>query len=275
MRQTERQHDKVTPQSKLRHFVESNTHAILRRETEYQYSCRLYHKVASDTGMAETTTYVLLIRHGENDWVGSDRLAGRTPGVHLNDKGHEQARELAALLAKQPITAIFSSPLERCMETALPLAKKLDLPATPEAGVLEVDYGDWRGQNLKELAKDSAWKMVQHFPSAFRFPGGETLQEVQSRAVETIARIHNTHPNQTVAIFSHGDVIRTTLAYFLGTHIDLFQRIAISTASVSILALHNQRPMVLGMNYVASLPVLKVKSDTSESSQPEEEATYV
>lgn len=217
--------------------------------------------------MADSTTYFFLIRHGENDWVGSDRLAGRTPGVHLNDKGRRQADELATLLKKQPIQSIFSSPLERCMETAQPLAEQLDLPVAPELGVLEVDYGEWRGQNLKELAKDPAWKMVQHFPSAFRFPGGETLQEVQSRAVATIARIHNSSPNQTVAIFSHGDVIRTTLAHFLGTHIDLFQRIAISTASVSVLALHNQRPMVLGVNHVTSLPILKVKTDPPASSQ--------
>ena len=149
---------------------------------------------------------------------------------------------MAELLGDQPIQAIFSSPLERCMETAQPLAQRLGIAVMPDAGVLEVDYGEWRGQNLKDLAKEPAWKMVQHYPSSFRFPGGETLQEVQQRAVATINRIHQTYPNQTVAIFSHGDVIRTTLAYYLGVHIDLFQRIAISTASVSVLALMNQRP---------------------------------
>jgi probable phosphoglycerate mutase len=209
--------------------------------------------------MDDSTTYLLLIRHGENDWVGSNRLAGRTPGVHLNEKGKEQATALAELLGEQPIQAIFSSPLERCMETAQPLAQRLGMAVMPDSGVLEVDYGEWRGQNLKDLAKEPAWKMVQHYPSSFRFPGGETLQEVQQRAVATISRIHQTYPNQTVAIFSHGDVIRTTLAYYLGVHIDLFQRIAISTASVSVLALMNQRPMVLGMNYVASLPKFEIK----------------
>lgn len=220
--------------------------------------------------MSDSTTYIFLIRHGENDWVGSHRLAGRTPGVHLNDKGRRQADELANLLRTQPIQAVFSSPLERCMETAQPLAEALGLPVTPEKGVLEVDYGEWRGQNLKDLAKEPAWKMVQHYPSAFRFPGGETLQEVQQRAVSAINGIHAEHADQSVAIFSHGDVIRTTLAYYLGTHIDLFQRIAISTASVSIVALHNQRPMILGVNHVATLPVLEIKPE--EEGEKQEDA---
>lgn len=214
--------------------------------------------------MGDSTTYLFLIRHGENDWVGSNRLAGRTPGVYLNEKGREQAFELAELLQRQPIEAVYSSPLERCMETAQPLADKFDLPVNAEAGVLEVDYGEWRGQSLKDLSKEPAWQMVQHYPSAFRFPGGETLQEVQSRAVAAIGRIHQAHPNQVVALFSHGDVIRTTLAYFLGTHIDLFQRIMINTASVSVVALHNLRPMVLGVNYVATLPVLEIKPSEAE-----------
>ena len=102
----------------------------------------------------------------------------------------KQADALAELLSDQPIQAVFSSPLERCMETAQPLAQRLGLPVTPETGVLEVDYGEWRGQNLKDLVKEPAWKMVQHHPSGFRFPGGETLQEVQQRAIETISRIH-------------------------------------------------------------------------------------
>lgn len=214
--------------------------------------------------MGNSTTYILLIRHGENDWVGSNRLAGRTPGVYLNDKGVQQAQALADLLCEQPIQAVFSSPLERCMQTAEPLAQRFGLPVMSEEGVIEVDYGEWRGQNLKDLAKEPAWKMVQHYPSSFRFPNGETLQEVQHRAVATLNQIHQAHPNQTVAIFSHGDVIRTTLAYYLGTHIDLFQRIAISTASVSVVALTNQRPMVLGVNYVTTLPKFEIKPGKTE-----------
>lgn len=209
--------------------------------------------------MPNSTTYVLMIRHGENDWVGTDRLAGRTPGVHLNDKGRKQAADLAELLKPQPIAAVYSSPLERCMETAAPVATALGLAVQPEPGVLEVDYGDWQGQSLKDLSKLPDWQMVQHFPSTYRFPGGETLRETQARAVGAIERLHEQHPNQVIAVFSHGDIIRTTVAHFMGTPIDLFQRVIISTASISVLALHDRRPMVLCANYVSALPTLSIK----------------
>jgi probable phosphomutase (TIGR03848 family) len=216
--------------------------------------------------MSNLTTYLLLIRHGENDWVGTDRLAGRSPDVHLNDKGRQQAADLVKLLVKQPIAAIYSSPLERCLETAQPLAEALGLAVKPDENFWEVDYGDWRGANLKELAKLPEWRMVQHFPSTFRFPDGETLREVQSRAVAAFERIRTAHPNQMVAVFSHGDVIRTSLAHYLGTPLDLFQRVAISTASVSILGFFDHMPTVLAVNYLAELPVLEIKKQESEQS---------
>lgn len=209
--------------------------------------------------MKGSTTYILLIRHGENDWVGSDRLAGRTPGVHLNEKGQAQSDRLAERLASQPVSAVYSSPLERCMETATPVAAKFGLSVIPEPGVLEVDYGEWRGRELKELTKTPDWQQVQHYPSSYRFPQGETLREVQMRAVATLERIYAEHPNQLVAIFSHGDVIRTTLAHFMGVPLDLFQRIMISTASISGLAFHNARPAVLFTNYVDELPTFEWK----------------
>ncbi len=209
--------------------------------------------------MSSSTTYFLLIRHGENDWVGTDRLAGRTPGVHLNEKGQQQAQALVQFLQQQPLAAIYSSPLERCLQTAQPLAVERNLPVVAEEGILEVDYGEWRGGNLKDLAKLPAWQQVQHYPSTFRFPGGETLREVQSRAVDTIERLRDAHPNAVVALFSHGDVIRTTIAHYMGTPLDLFQRVIISTASVSLLAFFDQRPVVLGFNQLAALPVLEIK----------------
>jgi probable phosphomutase (TIGR03848 family) len=211
--------------------------------------------------MKPPITYVLLIRHGENDWVGTDRLAGRTPGVHLNDKGHSQSARLAELLATQPVTAVYSSPLERCLETATPVAAALGVTVTPEPDVLEVDYGEWQGGTLKELAKTPEWQLVQHNPSSFQFPGGESLHQVQTRAVWTVERIVRAHPNQLVAIFSHGDVIRTTLAHYMGTPLDLFQRISIGTASVSALAFFGVRPMVLFTNYVTELPKFEWKAD--------------
>ena len=217
--------------------------------------------------MPNSTTFVLLIRHGENDWVGTDRLAGRTPGVHLNDKGRQQAADLADLLKTQPISAVYSSPLERCMETAEPVAAALGLTVEAEPGVMEVNYGEWQGQSLKELSKTPDWHMVQHFPSTYRFPGGETLRETQARAVGAIERLHEQHPNQVIAVFSHGDIIRTSIAHFLGTPIDLFQRVIISTASISVLGFHDRRPMVLGVNYVSPLPILSIKTEEPKSDE--------
>lgn len=211
--------------------------------------------------MADSVTFVLLIRHGENDWVGTNRLAGRTSGVHLNEKGRQQATALATQLSRQPLAAIYSSPLERCLETATPVAEAAGLSVIADEDVLEVDYGEWQGGDLKELAKLPDWHLVQHYPSSFRFPGGETLREVQSRAVAAVERLCQRHPNQVVAIFSHGDVIRTTVAHYMGTPLDLFQRVVISTAAVSAVAFHNGRPAVLFVNHLAELPVLEVKKD--------------
>lgn len=218
--------------------------------------------------MSLPVTYVLLVRHGENAWVAENRLAGRTPGVHLNEKGHAQAAALAEQLRRQPLAAIYSSPLERCLQTAEPVAGALGMPVICEDGVLEVDYGEWRGGNLVELAKSPEWQLVQHNPGVFRFPSGETLYEVQGRAVAAIERIRQAHPNQVVAVFSHGDIIRTALAHYMGTPIDLFQRIIISTASISVVVFHGPRPAVLCTNYLAELPTLEIKQEQDSKEAP-------
>jgi len=220
--------------------------------------------------MEKSTTYILLIRHGENDWVGTDRLAGRTPEVHLNEKGRQQAANLAPLLAKQPIAAIYSSPLERCIETAQPLAQVLNQTIFTEPDLLEVDYGEWRGAHLKELSKLPEWQMVQHFPSTFRFPGGETLREVQNRAIQALERICVQHPNQVIAVFSHADLIRLCVANYMGTPLDLFQRVVVNTASVSTFVFHNMMPMVLSVNYVAEMPILEIKKEQAENESKDE-----
>jgi probable phosphoglycerate mutase len=219
--------------------------------------------------MTDTTTYVLLIRHGENDWVGTNRLAGRTPGVHLNDKGRSQAAQLAALLQNQPIRAIYSSPLERCMETARPLGHQLGVPVQPEAGIIEVDYGAWQGGALKELSAKPEWQMVQHYPSQYRFPEGETLHEAQTRAVAAINRLAADHSGAAIALFSHGDIIRTSLAHYLGVPLDLFQRIAVHTASISAIGFFNGRPMVLAINHLAEIPVFASKQEAPQDETEE------
>jgi probable phosphoglycerate mutase len=132
-----------------------------------------------------------------------------------------------------------------------------------------VDYGDWQGADLRELSKLPEWGQVQHYPSVFRFPGGETLREVQARGVTAIEQLRAAHPDQIVAVFSHGDIIRTLLAHYLGVPLDLFQRIAIATASVSVLGFFDGRPMVLGMNYVAE--PLKIEIKKPEAAAPGEQ----
>lgn len=192
---------------------------------------------------------VLLIRHGQNDWVNKKRLAGWTPGVHLNEEGQRQVRELAQRLDPLPIKAIYSSPLERCMETAAAVADVQGLEVVPLESVGEVRYGKWEGKKIKKLAKKREWHAVQHYPSRFRFPEGEWLSEVQDRAVMAVEELSRRHDKEMIAVVSHADVIKLVLAHYLGIHIDLFQRLAVSPASVSVLVLGPGGPVhVLRLN---------------------------
>ncbi len=182
-------------------------------------------------------TTIILVRHGENDWVKKKRLAGWIPGVHLNENGRIQAQNAAQRLSVLPIQAVYSSPVTRCVETAVPIAHphQLEIIELPEVG--EVRYGKWEGKKIKKLAKLPAWHAVQHYPSRFRFPEGEALREVQFRAIQALENLCRQHEKDTIVVVSHADVIKLVLAHYLGTHIDLFQRIEISPASASILAL--------------------------------------
>lgn len=193
--------------------------------------------------------YALLIRHAQNDWVSKNRLAGWTPGVHLNDAGLKQSERLAKRLSALPLKALYSSPLERCIETATPVVVPHDLKITLLEAVGEVRYGKWEGKKIKKLSKKPAWHTIQHFPSRFRFPDGESLLEVQQRAVSAIESLSLSHKDDMIAIVSHADVIKLALAHYLGLHIDLFQRLTVSTASVSLLALpENGSVRVLRIN---------------------------
>ncbi len=182
-------------------------------------------------------TTIILVRHGENEWVKRNRLAGWIPGVHLNGVGHIQAEEAAKRLAELPIKAVYSSPVTRCKETAVYIAAKHKLPIIEVEGIGEVRYGEWEGKKIKKLAKDPRWFTVQFFPSRMQFPGGETLREVQARAVNSLEELAAQHKEETIVVVSHADVIKLVLANYLGVHMDLFQRIAVAPASVSMLAL--------------------------------------
>lgn len=196
----------------------------------------------------------LLIRHGENDYVKKNRLAGRLPGVHLNQNGQKQAQELAEKLGRAPIKAVYSSPLERAMETAAPLVQALGLEAQPRGGLIEVDFGEWQDQRLKALNRTKLWKIVQGAPSRARFPGGEAFADAQYRIcqdLEAIARQHE--PKDIVVCVSHSDPIKLAIAYFLGMPLDMFQRLSIAPASISMLHLGEAGCQVLRLNYEISI----------------------
>ena len=192
-------------------------------------------------------TLIFLIRHGHNDWADK-RLAGRTPGVHLNAAGQEQAEALVDRLAPVAFDGVYSSPLERTLETAAPLARARGLKVNRLRDLGEVDYGDWQGKTLKQLAKKKEWAIVQMAPSAMRFPNGESLREMQSRAVAGVERVAAEHPRGTVAIFSHGDVIKAIVAHFIGMPLDTFQRLTIAPASVTVLSLARFGARLLRLN---------------------------
>ena len=202
---------------------------------------------------------LLLIRHAVNDWVG-ERLAGWTAGVHLNDEGRAQATALAQRLAKVPLAAIYSSPLERTLETAEPLAQAHGLAVQAREGLGETQYGDWTGRTLKELRDEKLWPVVQVYPSGARFPAGESMREVQARIVAELDAIRDSHTGQTVAVVSHSDPIKMAVAHYAGLPLDLFQRLTISPASVTAFAFTQFGPRLLCMNYTDPLPSFKMEA---------------
>jgi probable phosphomutase (TIGR03848 family) len=196
-------------------------------------------------------TTVLLVRHGLTDANRSGVLAGWTAGVRLADKGREQATALGSRLAAVPVAAVVSSPLERCVETAEALAAGRDLTVETDERLGECRYGDWTGQELKKLAKDPLWKVVQAHPSAATFPGGEALRDTQARAVDAVRAVNERlGPDATWVAVSHGDVIKAILADALGLHLDLFQRIQVDPCSLSVVRYTTLRPFVVRMNDV-------------------------
>ena len=205
-------------------------------------------------------TLVLLVRHGQTPTTGKV-LPGRAVGLHLADKGHEQAALVAERIAtlqtdKRAVAAVYASPLERAQETAAPIAKALGLRVRRSKGLMECEFGDWTGAELKRLYKLPEWRSVQRNPSGFRFPGGESFTEMQARITSAVARMRIDHPGQTVVAVSHADPIKAAVAHAMGTHLDLFQRIVVSPCSVSAILYGNDGPIVLAVNSTGDLTAL-------------------
>jgi probable phosphomutase (TIGR03848 family) len=191
---------------------------------------------------------VLLVRHAPTPETGK-KLTGRLPGVSLDDAGVEIARRTAEHLAPVKLAAVYSSPIERTWETALEIARPRGLDPIREDGVVEVDYGDWSGRTLKSLYPLKAWRTVQSTPARMTFPNGENLADAQRRAVAAVDRLSQTHRKHTIAVVTHADIVKAVVAHYLGTPLDLFQRIGVSPASVTVIDLPQQgAPVVVALN---------------------------
>ena len=203
-------------------------------------------------------TTVLFVRHGQTATTGTV-LPGRAPGLHLSDAGRQQADAVAERIAATngKVAAIYASPLERTKETAAPIARKLGLRVRVERDLLECDFGEWTGKQLKALMKLPEWHTVQRYPTGFRFPGGESFPEMQARIERAVDRMRERHPGETVIAVSHADPIKALVAAAVGTHLDLFQRIVISPCSVTAITFGAGGPVVLGVNSVGTLSELK------------------
>ncbi len=213
--------------------------------------------------MSDKPTRVLLVRHATNDWIGK-RLAGWTPGVHLNERGRAQAEALGERLASLRLAAIYSSPLERTLETAAAIASRHgDCPVQQVEGLGEVRCGDWTGQAIEDLVKTDLWRQVQHAPSTFRFPNGDSIWETQVRLLKALETVVAAHPGETIVAVSHSDPIKLVAAFFLGMPLDLFQRLVIEPASITEMVFGSFGARLLRCNDTAHLP-----AEPEEQAQP-------
>lgn len=194
-------------------------------------------------------TTFFLVRHGVTSHT-NHRLSGWMPGIHLTEEGSAQALAAADALAPVPLKAVYASPIARTTETARPIAERHGLPIVTRRDIGEVEYGRWTNRSLKVLARTKLWTTVQRWPGGVSFPDGESLRSVQSRAVDGLEAIRGEHAKESVCVVSHGDVIKLMTAHYLGLHIDLFQRIVIVPASITVISVSDDGPRVLALNVV-------------------------
>jgi len=193
-------------------------------------------------------TLVLMVRHGRTPTTGKV-LPGRAPGLNLSADGIAEAERVAERIsAITKVDAVYASPLERARQTAAPIGRALGKKVVIHKGLLECDFGAWTGASLTSLMKKKEWTTVQKAPSTFRFPNGESFTEMQTRMVSALDDIRSHHPGKVVVCVSHADPIKAAVAHAMGTHLDLFQRIVISTCSVSAVSYSLAGPVVLTVN---------------------------
>lgn len=221
---------------------------------------------------------LILVRHGRSTANTSGLLAGRTPGVTLDERGAAQAAALPGRLADLPLAAVVSSPLERCLETVRPLLDaRPDLPLHVEDRINECDYGDWSGRKLAELNDEPLMEVVQQHPSAAAFPGGESMRAMQARAMDAVRdwndRIEAEHgPEAVYAMCSHGDIIKSLVAEALGLHFDLFQRISVEPCSLTAIRWTRLRPYLVRLGDTGHFGGLAPRADGSTAADDRDAA---
>ena len=201
---------------------------------------------------APAPTRLVLVRHGVTAQTGP-LLSGRTPGIPLSEAGIAQAEAAAARIARLPVFAVYASPIERTRQTAERIAAPHGLPVVNLPGVIEADYGEWTGGKIADLATTPEWKVVQTAPSRARFPGGESIREMQARTVAALDEVIAAHPRETVVVVGHADPIKSAIAHYTGLHLDLFQRLHVAPASASVLDVSDHGIMLVKHNDTGGL----------------------
>jgi probable phosphomutase (TIGR03848 family) len=210
------------------------------------------------------STTLVLVRHAVTAQTGP-LLSGRAPGIDLSEKGVGQAKAVGERLAVLPVKAVYASPIERTRQTAEHIAAHHSLDVVELPGVIEADYGEWTGGTIAELAKTDLWRTVQIVPSRARFPGGESISEMQGRMVTALEAVIATHAGELVVVVSHADPIKAAIAHFNGVHLDLFQRVIVSPASVTVFELGPLGAALIKCNDTGSLDELIPKPDAESS----------
>ncbi|MBM7092236.1 histidine phosphatase family protein [Streptomyces sp. NPDC012461] len=217
---------------------------------------------------------LLLVRHGRSTANTEGLLAGRTPGVALDDRGTAQAAALPARLAELPLSEVVVSPLQRCQETVRPLLDaRPGLTAHTDDRIGECDYGDWTGRKLAELTDEPLMEVVQAHPSAAAFPGGESMRAMQTRAAEAVrewnARVEREHGADAVYLMcSHGDIIKSLVADALGLHLDLFQRISVEPCSITAIRYTRLRPFLVRLGDTGDFASLAPREEAPAEDAP-------
>jgi probable phosphoglycerate mutase len=216
-------------------------------------------------------TILFLIRHAANDLIKDGKLSGWLSDVHLNEQGHQQAEQMAARMGQVKLDAIYSSPLERTVETAEYLARPRGLEVQKREGLGEIHLGAWEGQKIDDLNKTDEWRMFQVYPSGARPPGGESGRQMQMRVVNEVEAICAEHPEGNVALVSHADTIKAIVAHYAGIHLDLFQRLIVSPASVSVIWIGSWGPRVIRFNDAGPLNEIEPPHKPKEPDQEKKE----